>query len=266
AVGIYMTGPWVGGLVAYATANSIVMPLTGYSWRLTFVVYSLLVFVVALLWWFLARDVKSTGAIERTSIVNVFTGLIRIRNIRLILIMGLLSMSVGHGFNDWLPKLLETGGLPPAVAGFAASIPLVTGIPAVLIVPRLVPPRLRGRITALGYLALAIAIWIVATTSGAALIAGLAFYGVAHVAVMPLLVLILMDMPEVGAKYMGAAAGMYFCIGEIGGFGGPFIMGAVRDLTGGFLAGVGLLSGLAVAVCIMALLLKIKPASDIRTP
>ena len=79
---------------------------------------------------------------------------------------------------------------------------------------------------------------------------------------MPLLVLVLMDIPEVGSKYMGAAAGMFFCIAEIGGFGGPFVMGAVRDLTGGFPAGAGLLAGLAVAVSIMALLLKTKPASD----
>ena len=262
AVGIYMTGPATGGLIAYSTANSIVMPLTGYSWRLTFVVYSLLAFAAALLWWFLAREVKSTGATEKTSIVNVFTGLIRIRNVQLILIMGFLSFAIGHGFNDWLPKILEAGGLPPAVAGFAASIPLIVGIPAVLVVPRLVPPHLRGRIVALGYLTLAIALWIVVSTSGVPLLVGLVLYGVAHVTGMPLLVLVLMDIPEVGSKYMGAAAGMFFCIAEIGGFGGPFVMGAVRDLTGGFPAGAGLLAGLAVAVSIMALLLKTKPASD----
>ncbi|MFC1943427.1 hypothetical protein ACFLWO_02465 [Chloroflexota bacterium] len=57
------------------------------------------------------------------------------------------------------------------------------------------------------------------------------FFGVAQVAAMPLLALILMDMPEVGSKNMGAAAGMYFYIAEIDGFGGPFVVGAIRDLT-----------------------------------
>ncbi len=264
AVGIYMTGPWMGGLIAYSTANSIVMPLTGYSWRLTFVVYGLLAFAAALLWWFLARDVKSTEATERTSIVRVFTGLIKIRNIQLILIMGLLSFAIDHGFTNWLPKILETGGLPPAIAGFAASIPLLVGIPTVLTVPRLVPPHLRGRTVALGALALAIALLIVATTSGATLVAGLALYGIFVTPLMPLLVLFLMDIPEVGAKYMGSAAGMYFCVAEIGGFGGPFIMGALVDMTGSFLAGSSLLAGLAVAMGVMALSLKTKPASDLK--
>jgi len=41
AVGVYTTAVWIGSLTAYSTANSVVMPLTGYSWRLTFVCYSL---------------------------------------------------------------------------------------------------------------------------------------------------------------------------------------------------------------------------------
>ena len=264
AVGIYMTGPWIGGLIAYSLTNSIIMPITGYSWRLTFVSYSLLAFAVALLWWFLVRDIKPKGAAEETSIVKVFTGLIRIRSVQLILIMGFLSFAITHGFNDWLPKILETGGLPPAVAGFAASIPLIVGIPIVLIAPRLVPARLRGRIVALMSFVVAISLLIVATTSGATLITGLVFYGAFVTPIIPLLVLFLMDIPEVGSRYMGSAGGMYFCVAEIGGFGGPFIMGAIRELTGGFLAGASLLAGLTVIMSVIALLLKTNPASDIQ--
>jgi len=58
AVGISMTGMYIGGLFAFAATNSFVMPLTGYSWRLTFVCYGLLTFAVALLWLLLARDTK----------------------------------------------------------------------------------------------------------------------------------------------------------------------------------------------------------------
>ena len=137
------------------------MPLTGYSWRATFVCYSLPAFAAALLWWLLARDVTHVEASERTSIVKVFTGLIGIRNVQLILIMGFLSFAISHGFNDWLPKILETGGFSPKIAGFAASIPLVVAIPAVLVVPRLVVPRLRGGIVALMALATAIAVLMV---------------------------------------------------------------------------------------------------------
>ena len=262
AVGVYMTGPWVGGLVAYSMTNSVIMPLTGYSWRLTFVGFSLLAFAAALLWWFLARDVKPTEATEGTGIVKVFTGLISIRNVQLILIMGFLTFAISHGFNDWLPKILETGGLPPAAAGFSASIPLLVGIPTILLVPRLVAPRLRGRIVALMALATAIALLIVATTSGVPQLLGLIIYGVARCPIMPLLMLILMDTPQVGSKYMGSAAGMFFCVAEVGGFAGPFILGVIKDLTGGFLVGTGVLSGLCLATLVMALLLKTKPAPD----
>ncbi len=265
AAGVYMTGPWAGGAVAYSITNSVVMPLTGYSWRLTFVYFSLLAFAAALFWWFLARDVKPTEAEERTSIIEVFRGLISIRNVQLIIIMGFLSFTVTHGFNDWLPKLLETGGLPPAVAGFAASIPLIVGIPAVVLIPPLTPPHLRGLILALTTFLTAVGLWTIATTSGIPLILGLVLYGAAKTTAVPLLMLVLMDMPEVGSKYMGSAGGLFFCVAEIGGFAGPLIIGAIKDLTGGFLAGTGVFVTLSIAMAVMALLLKTKPASDTKS-
>ncbi len=51
-----------------------------------------------------------------------------------------------------------------------------------------------------------------------------------------------MEMPEIGAKHMGIAAGLYFSIGEIGGFSGPFLIGFLRDLTGSFMAGLIIIS------------------------
>ncbi len=264
AVGIYMTGPWIGGMVAYSITNSVIMPLTGYSWRLTFVGYGLAAFAAALVWWFLARDIKAAGAEERTSIVKVFSGLIRVRNVQLLLIMGFFCFSFSHGFNDWLPKLLEVGGLSPAIAGFAASIPLLVGIPCVLTIPRLTSTHLRGRVVALLSFGVAIVLLIIAKASGAYLVAGLVFYGIVDCCIMPLLVLFLMDLPEVGSKYMGSAGGMFFCVAEIGGFAGPLMMGTLVDLTGSFMVGVSLLAGLAIAVSVMALFLKTKPASDVK--
>ncbi len=258
AIGIYTTAVWIGGLTAYSTANSVVMPLTGYSWRLTFLCYSLPAFLAAFLWWFLARDVRSAEATEGTSIAKVFTGLIGIRNVQLILIMGFLSFAIAHGFNDWLPKILETGGLSPKIAGFTASIPLLVAIPTILVVPRLVAPRFRGGIVALMALATAIAVLIVivATTSDSLLIAGLVLYGVSFCQIIPLLVLILMELPEVSSRYMGSAGGMFFCVAEIGGFAGPFIIGAMKDLTGSFLIGACFLASLSVIISVMGLLLK----------
>jgi len=258
AVGVYMTGSAIGRFLVLSLTNSLVMPLSRDSWRLTFVIYGFLAFAAALAWRVLARDIKPTGVTESTSITNVFTSLIKVRNVQLILMIGFLSMVIGHGFTNWLPKILETGGLSPEVAGFTASIPVLTGIPAVLLIPHLTPPHLRGRIAALLSVLGAIVLFIITTSSGGLLVTGLGLYGLFFRCTMPLLMLVLMDLPEVGSRYMGAAGGMYFCIAEIGGFVGPSIMGAIVDLTGNFLIGVSLMAGLSVVTGIMALLLRTK--------
>ncbi len=265
AAGIYMTGPSIGGFVAYALTTSVVMPLAGYSWRLTFVYYSLLAFAAALVWWFLAKEVKPTEAAgESISMLKVFTSLIKLRNVQLILIMGFLSFVITHGFNDWMPKILEVSGMSPKMAGFAASISTVAAVPAAVTISPLTPPRLRKHLVAILSVVVAITQPVAVLISGAPLIVGLAIYGAATFAVFPLLLLILMDMPEIGAKYMGVAGGMFFCVSEIGGFGGPFILGALRDLSGNFFVGLFFLVALNLAMIVMALLLKTKPASDAK--
>ena len=256
AVGVYTSAVWIGGLTAYATANSVFMPLTGYSWRLTFVCYSLPAFAAATLWWLLARDVPQGKASEQTGIVRVFTSLIGIRNVQFVLIMSFLSFAIAHGFNDWLPKILETGGLSPKIAGFAASIPLVVAIPTLFAVPRWAPARSRGKIIALMALTTGIAVMVVATTWNIFLIAGLVLYGVSFCTIIPLSMLILMELPEVSSRYMGSAGGMFFCVGEIGGFTGPFIIGGMRDLTGNFLLGAVFLAGLSITIFVLGLMVR----------
>jgi hypothetical protein len=73
---------------------------------------------------------------------------------------------------------------------------------------------------------------------------------------MPLLVLALMETPEVASKYLGSATGVFFCVSEIGGFLGPFIVGYLVDLTGMFLAGALFLSGLGLMIFVLMLFLK----------
>jgi len=264
AVGVYMTGPRVGGLLVLALTNSLVMPLTGYSWRLTFVCYGLLTIAVALLWSLLGRDARSTESTESTSMREVFGRIIRVRNVRVIFVIGLLAFVISHGFTNWLPKILEVGGLSPAVAGFAASIPIWIGTPTLVVVPHMVAPHARGRFIALSSVVVTISLLLLAMTSGIPLIIGLVIYGLAYAWVLPLLVLILMDLPEVGSKYMGSASGMYFCVAELGGFLGPLTVGAIKDWAGGFLAAVCFLAGLSFVRVFAALSLKLKPGRELE--
>ncbi|MFC1945739.1 CynX/NimT family MFS transporter [Chloroflexota bacterium] len=256
AVGIYMTAPWIGGLLALSLTNSVFMPLTGESWQLTMVIYGGIAILVALLLVTLARDVPATQTARTAGIVEVFKTLGRIPNVRLILLMGFLHFVVTHGFNNWLPKLLETGGLSPDIAGFAASIPTFVGIPVVLTLPRLLPPHLRGRAISAGSLALGIALVIVSLASGGALIAGLLLLGTCFAYIMPMLMLTLMDTSEVDTRYMGAAGGMFFCVAEIGGFVGPLLVGTLADMTGDFFWGMSFIAALSAGISLLALRLR----------
>jgi cyanate permease len=253
AVGIYTTGPWIGGLMALALTNSMVMPLVGGSWRLTFVCYGILTFAIAFLWYFLAGRTAPTSASAAATILEVFKELIAVQNVRIVLIMALFAFAINHGFANWLPKIFEENGMSAAQAGYAASIPIATGIPAILFIPSLIPPRFRGCMIAIFAALTAITLVLVVKTSGTALAIGLMVFGFVSSPFMPLMLLILMESPGVKSEYMGAAGGMFFCVAEIGGFSGPALMGLLVDLTGTFMAGTIFLAVLCLAIAVMTL-------------
>ena len=251
AMGIYTTGNWAGGLMALALTNSLVMPLVDNNWRLAFVVYGVMTFSIALLWVLFARGDESDEHSENLRIVDVFANLIKIPNVRILLIMGLLSFAIGHGFSSWLPKILEDSGMSATRAGWAAAITIAAGIPSILVIPSMVPSHFRGRIIAVFAVLTSINIGLVMKVSGIALYIGLAALGFISAPFMALLLLILMDSPGVETRHMGSACGMFFCVAEIGGFAGPFIMGILVDATGTFMAGALFLAGLCIAMAVL---------------
>jgi cyanate permease len=256
AIGIYMTGPTIGGLLALSLTNSLVMPLTGYNWRLTFVCYGLFTCGAGVLWWFFSRESLSDRAGSQVGIRDVFLALLRVRTVFVLLVMALLSFSITHGFISWLPKILETSGLSATLAGYAASLPLAAGLPALLFIPPLISPSWRSRFIALCALLTAINVLLVVNASGGWLIAGLISLGLTSTTLMPMMLLILMDSREVGARYMGSAGGLYFCVAEIGGFSGPLAMGVLVDLTGTFITGAVFLAATALAISLLTFFLR----------
>ncbi len=255
AVGIYMTGPWIGQMFVLAATNAVVMPLTGYSWRLTFVYYGLFALLTALLWWFLAEDTAPAAESRGAGINRVIGKLLKDSTVRILLLAGLLTFAISHGFISWLPKILERAGRSSSLAGLYSALPYLIAIPAVLIIPRTVPQHRRGlSIALLGLLSGGAVILIAAALTP--LVVGLILYGFAISSLVPLLVLVLMELPQVGSEHMGTAGGMFFCISEIGGFFGPYIVGALVDLTGSFMAGAAFLSLLGGGIFALMFLLK----------
>jgi cyanate permease len=257
AVGIYTTAPWIGGLFAIAATNSLVMPAAGYSWRLTFFWYSLAVLAFAFIWAFFARDIKKADSQAGPGLQSTFMKLMKVHNVRIIVLAGLVSLFIEHGFSHWLPKILENSGMSPETAGFVASVPLLAAIPAVLVLPRLVSRDFRGRFLAILSVLCGIALMVSVTARSAGLvIPALVLYGLVTPVMLPFLMLLMMDDPDVSPENMGLAGGIFFSVAEIGGFTGPLLMGVMVDVSGTFLPGTSILAGMGIVLLVLTFLLK----------
>ena len=262
AMGIYLTAPSVGSIVALATANGVLMPLYNHSWRLTLATYAGVAILASVMWWIVARDLRnSTEAPQKPpadspSGFTVFANLLRIRAVQIVLAMSLGSFLFGHGLGNWLPEILRTGGMSAKQAGFWAVMPTAVGLVATLIIPRLAIPRRRIPILLTTLVAATTSAIIISAATGTTLILGLLLAGIAGRGVMPILMLILMDSPKVGPSRMGAAGGLFFTAGEVGGVLGPLLLGVISDATGNFSGGLFMLAGSSAIMAILAVWLR----------
>jgi hypothetical protein len=89
------------------------------------------------------------------------------------------------------------------------------------------------------------------------LVAAIAVEGFCAAAFAPLMLNTLMEMPGVGARNTGAAAGLYFSVGELGGTIGPVLRGIAADVTGSFLTGMILVASIMFVTIFPALRIRI---------
>jgi cyanate permease len=249
AAGVYATGPSVGSIVVLTSANALLLPATG-GWRPTIAVLASCALVVAAIWWVFARDECRAGGAAAAGPAPGLGALLRVRNVWLVVVIGFASFLAGHALGNWLPKILETRGFDPVSAGYWASIPNVVGIVGALTLPRLVRPEHRVIAVGLMLAVNAAAVVMIALGGGPLLLVALVMQGFVRNSVTPFLMLVMMESPAVGAAAMGAAGGLFFTVGEIGGFSGPAAMGLILDLTGDFTPG---LFALAAVLLVMAL-------------
>lgn len=258
AAGIYVSGIAVGATTGLALTNSLVLPLVG-SWEMVFLNYSFLGFSIALLWAFLGRRSPREGdrVIREAGLGRGVGEIFKLRSVWLVVIIGIASFLVGHGIQSWLPRILEVKGYGAVEAGFIASLLTISRIPGSLSIPRASYfIGSKRRTLSIVLLLTSLTLSALDMSGGAALIAEILTLGFFIGGLMPLLLLTFMDMPEVGSKYMGVAGGLFFSIGEIGGFSGPFLIGFLKDLTGSFLAGLMILSIYTGAMILFASTIK----------
>lgn len=237
AMGLYVTGPYLGGLVSLAVTNSLVMPLVGGDWRNVMLVNAALVLTSGLVWLLVSR--RRAGELEAGSDgkkfnLSAFAEILSVPQVRLILAISVGVFFINHGMNNWLPEILRSYGYSAVAAGYWASIPSAVGILGVLVIPRLATKS--RQLMAMGCLfgAVLIASLLLQTSQPGVLATGLILQGLARGSMMTVAIMILMDTPGVPAERLGLAGGMFFTAAEIGGVLGPLTFGALAHATGGF--------------------------------
>ena len=74
---------------------------------------------------------------------------------------------------------------------------------------------------------------------------------------MAILLLILMEIPQVGSHYTGSAGGMFFAAAEVGGVLGPLSLGLLYDTEKSFKSGLNMLSMVCLMLLVLAFILKL---------
>lgn len=261
ASGIYITGAAAGIALVLALTHPVILPLTG-GWRQAHYLYGAIAFAIAIAWFLFGRDSPQSTLDRKVSDESGEKGsywqIITQPAVWMIVIVGFSGFLANHGVRNWLPGMLELAGFSPSVSGVLGALPALTGIVGSIVVLQLTARRANSRRPAVILLLIfsGLSILAIMLTQGWLLVLAIAIEGFCAGAFAPLLLNTLMDMPSVGAKNTGAAAGLYFSVGELGGTLGPVVMGIVADLTGSFMMGMVMVAIFVFTMIIPALRIK----------
>lgn len=259
---VYTIGSTLGSATVFAVARPFVDPLVG-GWRQFFLYTGVFVMGFAVFWfvasWYLWSRVELFSeeaddqifALEsmRSDLRNVLThyGLL------LLVIVGTMRLFINHGLSNWLPTILETRGMAPALAGTLTSLFVLIRILGIVVVPAL-SDRFSTRrlpIVACGVAGAVGLLGLIVGTSVWMLSVSLALVGVFVIGgLSPLIRAIPIEMDGIGPSLTAVATGLIFTVGEVGGFLGPFSIGFVYGHTGTFAPALGML---AIASLVTAL-------------
>jgi cyanate permease len=265
AMGIYVTGPYLGSMLSLSLTNSLVMPMVGDDWRQAILVYAGLVALSGAIWFGIASLPAArlqSGENEGGKKFNLaaFLEIVRLPEVRLILVMSIGIFFINHGLNNWLPEILRGHGFSAVQAGYWAAIPSSVGIIAALVIPRLAVPERRLQVMAVLFACALAASLLLQVAAGPLLVSGLILQGMARGAMMTVAILLLMETPRIPEERLGLAGGLFFTFAEIGGVLGPITFGVLSAVSGGFALPLAALtvicSVLLVLLAILARLLR----------
>jgi len=247
AMGIYMTGPTLGGILALTLTHSVLLPLFDQSWRSVLTLWGTVAVAAGMVWLLIASvagrhvDGFEPGQDESTGAPGVKTSvlkLVAIPGVPLVLAMSVGVFLINHGLNNWLPEMLRERGMSVTEAGYWAALPMLIGILGSLTIPRLATPERRFLILGLLCAAAAVSSFLLTLTEPATTTAALLVQGLVRSSLMTVLILTLVELPGIRPEQAGTASGLFFSAAEVGGVLGPLGLGLIYDVTHGFNAGL----------------------------
>ncbi|MGH7210709.1 MAG: MFS transporter, partial [Acetobacteraceae bacterium] len=167
--------------------------------------------------------------------------------------------AASYGVAFFLPTIVKGFGVSNFQTGLLAALPFVFGAVGMVLLSRNSDRTLRRREHVCFAMVLAaIGVGGAGLVSAPALVLGLLCLGQIGVSAMPPL---FWPLPSAFLTGSSAAAGIAAInsIGNLSGFGGPFLMGYLRDATGSFTAGLLALGAFALIGAVIAMLLRIAP-------
>lgn len=234
--GVYTTGIQVGSALSAAVA----VPLAAWygGWRGSLAVFSLATIGVAGVWVMLTRHESPHERLTARPPRLPWGS----RVAWLLVALFALMASTYYGINAWLPDSYVERGWGTQAAGSLLAVLNLVAIPASFLVPWL-SDRVGGRRPWL----VAMATTFVVGMAGVVLVPAAAYawvvaLGIASGGMFALVLTLPLDLEDEPGR-VGALVGMMLGLGYTIGAISPFVLGAMRDLTGSFTASLWLLAG-----------------------
>jgi cyanate permease len=256
---VYMLGSFAGTAAAFSLGRGVVGPMLG-GWRPLFYAIGVGVLCYATLWWLMvalaplgalrghseAPGARGDGGVRgvaalRRDVERVF----RTPAMRWLVVVGVVYLLVVHGLQNWLATVLQARGVAATLAATVTSAFVAAEAAGTLTVPA-VSDRLgrRGGVIAVCGVtcALGTATLLVPGVPFAVPVVGALVVGFGVGGISPLVRMVPPELEGVGPALTGTAIGLVFAVGELGGFLGPFLVGALFDLTGSYTPGLAVIA------------------------
>lgn len=246
---LYLIGASIGSATVFATGRPLLAPLLG-DWRAVFFWSGIVALGYATAWIVVTTATNIDDAVGGAdagirSLREDLALVLGHRELQWLVVVGSMYLLLNHGLQGWLPSVLEGRGMSPGRAGGMTSVLVLSLAMGTLTVPP-IADRLRARRGALigcGGIIMCGVSAIGVFDIGIPLVAAVVLTGVGIGGVAPLLRAIPPALDGLGSRLTATAVAFIFAVGEIGGFVGPFAIGALYDVTGTYVAGLAMLVG-----------------------